>query len=102
MMWQKAEASIRNTASGDLLESADATGIVSDASSANKQESTANTEYSTTNVMTEGVDESDVVKTDGKYIYMVEDGQISITDISNGSRGKRRCFVLILRYRQIL
>lgn len=41
-------------------------------------------DYSTTNVMTEGVDESDVVKTDGKYIYMVEDGQISITDITDG------------------
>ena len=53
--------------------------------------------------MTEGVDESDVVKTDGKYIYMVEDGQISITGIFQmESRGKRRCFVLILRYRQIL
>ena len=60
------------------MESADATGIMSDASSTNKQESAANTEYSTTNVMTEGVDESDVVKTDGKYIYMVEDGQISL------------------------
>ena len=34
--------------------------------------------------MTDGVDESDVVKTDGKYIYMVEDGQISITDITDG------------------
>lgn len=41
-------------------------------------------DYSTTNVMTDGVDESDVVKTDGKYIYMVEDGQISITDITDG------------------
>ncbi len=86
-----------------MLETADATGIMSDASSTNKQESAANTEYSTTNVMTEGVDESDVVKTDGKYIYMVEEGQISITDISKGKAwGKRRCFVLILRYRQIL
>lgn len=85
-----------------MLETADATGIMSDASSTNKQESAANTEYSTTNVMTEGVDESDVVKTDGKYIYMVEEGQISITDISKESLGKRRCFVLILRYRQIL
>lgn len=89
---KKAEASIRDTAFGELLESADATGITSDASSANKQESAANTEYSTTNVMTEGVDESDVVKTDGKYIYMVEDGQISITDISNGKPGEETLF----------
>lgn len=86
-----------------MLETADATGIMSDASSTNKQESAANTEYSTTNVMTEGVDESDVVKTDGKYIYMVEDGQISITDISNGKPGEETLFSsLILRYRQIL
>ena len=89
---KKAEASISNTASGDLLETADATGIMSDASSTNKQESAANTEYSTTNVMTEGVDESDVVKTDGKYIYMVEDGQISITDISKGKPGEETLF----------
>lgn len=75
-----------------MLESADATGITSDASSANKQEAAAKTEYSTTNVMTEGVDESDVVKTDGKYIYMVEDGQISITDISNGKPGEETLF----------
>ena len=93
---KKAEASIRDTAFGELLESADATGIVSDLSSTNKQESkqesAANTEYSTTNVMTEGVDESDVVKTDGKYIYMVEDGQISITDISKGEPGEETLF----------
>ena len=93
---KKAEASIKDTAFGDLLESADATGIMSDASSTNKQESkqesAANTEYSTTNVMTEGVDESDVVKTDGKYIYMVEDGQISITDISKGEPGEETLF----------
>ena len=93
---KKAEASIRDTAFGELLESADATGNMSDASSTNKQESkqesAANTEYSTTNVMTEGVDESDVVKTDGKYIYMVEDGQISITDISNGKPGEETLF----------
>ena len=95
-MVKKAEASIRDTAFGELLESADATGNMSDSSSTNKQESkqesAANTEYSTTNVMTEGVDESDVVKTDGKYIYMVEDGQISITDISKGEPGEETLF----------
>ena len=47
-------------------------------------------DYSTTNVMTDGVDESDVVKTDGKYIYMVEDGQISITDITDGKPGEEQ------------
>lgn len=55
---------------------------------AGSTESNSNTEFSKTNVMTEGVDESDVVKTDGNYIYMVESGQISITDISKGEPGK--------------
>ena len=42
------------------------------------------------------VDESDVVKTDGKYIYMVEDGQISITDISNGKPGEETLFLSLI------
>lgn len=37
--------------------------------------------YSTTNLQTQGVDESDIVKTDGKYIYTVSQNQILITDI---------------------
>ena len=55
-----------------------------------------NADYSKTNVMTEGVDESDIVKTDGKYIYMVESSWISITDISKGKPGKRLVQNLIL------
>ena len=51
-----------------------------------------NEDYSKTNVMTEGVDESDIVKTDGKYIYMVESSWISITDISKGKPGERKAF----------
>lgn len=51
-----------------------------------------NADYSKTNVMTEGVDESDIVKTDGKYIYMVESSWISITDISKGKPGERKAF----------
>lgn len=41
--------------------------------------------YSKTNLMTEGVDESDIVKTDGKFIYMLKNNQITITDIRNGA-----------------
>lgn len=37
--------------------------------------------YSKTNVQTEGVDESDIVKTDGNYIYTVSDREVTITDI---------------------
>ena len=41
-------------------------------------------DYSTTNVQVDGVDEADVVKTDGKYIYSVCDDEIFITDANNG------------------
>lgn len=40
-------------------------------------------EHSSTNVQQEGVDESDLVKTDGKYIYRVKNNTIEIIDIRN-------------------
>lgn len=47
------------------------------------QDSTAgkNAGYSETNVQTEGVDESDIIKTDGDYIYQVNRNKINIYDI---------------------
>src|SRR4030042_6152865 len=38
----------------------------------------ANTDYSTTNIQVEGVDEADVVKTDGEYVYIVRDRTVII------------------------
>ncbi len=38
-------------------------------------------DYSTTNLQVEGVDESDFVKTDGNFIYVVQDTQIQILDV---------------------
>jgi uncharacterized secreted protein with C-terminal beta-propeller domain len=38
------------------------------------------TEYSATNVQVEGVDEADIVKTDGKYIYSLSKRRLAITD----------------------
>ena len=35
-------------------------------------------EYSTTNIQVEGVDEADVVKTDGRYIYVVSGSAVYI------------------------
>jgi len=35
-------------------------------------------EYSTTNVQVEGVDEADIIKTDGTYIYIIPDNSIKI------------------------
>ncbi|AEV70471.1 beta-propeller domain-containing protein [Acetivibrio clariflavus] len=36
------------------------------------------TDYSTTNIQVQGVDEADVVKTDGQYIYQVNNGRIIV------------------------
>lgn len=41
-------------------------------------------DYSTINLQMEGVDESDIAKIDGSYIYTVEDKYIVITDIRDG------------------
>ena len=38
------------------------------------------TDYSTTNVQIAGVDEGDIIKTDGKYIYTVSGQEVIITD----------------------
>ncbi|MGB5822517.1 MAG: beta-propeller domain-containing protein [Proteocatella sp.] len=40
--------------------------------------------YSQTNLQVEGVDEADIVKTDGKYIYYVKDNMIYIAEADNG------------------
>lgn len=41
--------------------------------------------YSKTNLQTEGVDESDIIKTDGSYIYTVSGNRVIITDIREGA-----------------
>lgn len=45
-------------------------------------------DFSDTNVVTEGVDEGDTVKTDGDYIYTIENDRIVITDIRDGALKK--------------
>lgn len=49
-------------------------------------ESNASTlgDYSTTNVQVQGVDEADIVKTDGKYIYTISQNKLFIVNASNG------------------
>lgn len=44
-------------------------------------------DYSTTNIQVEGVDEADVVKTDGEYLYIVstEEQQLYIVRTNNGN-----------------
>jgi len=47
---------------------------------------TTEADYSTTNVRQEGVDEADVVKTDGRYLYVLRNNNhmLSIVDTENG------------------
>ena len=41
-------------------------------------------DFSTTNLQVTGVDESDIVKTDGKNIYIAADDQVRIVDVTTG------------------
>ena len=47
-----------------------------------------NTDYSKTNIQVEGVDEADIVKTDGKYIYYVVDDEIIIINAEDSKKLK--------------
>lgn len=62
-------------------------GVGTSSQSADSIKNTAeklNDDYSKTNVQMEGVDESDIVKTDGAYLYVVTDNQVHIVDIRKG------------------
>ncbi|MDD1661408.1 MAG: beta-propeller domain-containing protein [Methanomicrobiales archaeon] len=45
-------------------------------------------DHSTTNVQVKGVDEADIVKNDGRYIYVISGGQLAIVDAYPGERAK--------------
>lgn len=66
---------------------AESEGIAPQSESAEKQVSGmgegAASDYSTTNVQVEGVDEADIVKTDGKYIYYISAQKLVIVDAGN-------------------
>ncbi|MCL1912606.1 MAG: beta-propeller domain-containing protein [Eubacteriaceae bacterium] len=47
-------------------------------------EAEKSSDFSETNVQVQGVDEADIIKTDGKYIYMITDGELVIAS----ARGK--------------
>ncbi|MBO5373030.1 MAG: beta-propeller domain-containing protein [Lachnospiraceae bacterium] len=51
--------------------------------SISKSAANSSLKYSTTNLQTYGVDESDRIKTDGKYIYTATDSKVRITDVTN-------------------
>lgn len=45
--------------------------------------SSSSKDYSTTNIQVENVDEADIIKTDGNYIYSISDNKVIITNVVN-------------------
>nr|WP_251047392.1 beta-propeller domain-containing protein [Planococcus sp. ISL-110] len=67
---------------GTVAESGEETAESSDSTSG-ESEAGAGGDYSTTNNQVEGVDEADLVKTDGSYIYSISEGRVMISDVRN-------------------
>jgi len=59
---------------------------------------TANSDYSETNVQVEGVDEADIVKTDGEYIYIVSGGNITIVKAVPAEEAQVRSKIILDGY----
>lgn len=55
-------------------------GIMIDSAMSQESAKGGTTDYSGTNVQTQGVDESDIIKTDGRYIYYVTTSKVVIVD----------------------
>ncbi|MBU1167235.1 beta-propeller domain-containing protein, partial [Patescibacteria group bacterium] len=55
----------------------------------------SSTDYSTTNVQVEGVDEADVVKNDGQYIYAVSNDKVSILEAYPAKEMKKLSEIVI-------
>lgn len=65
------------------------TGATTDSSFSTNTLKAENTkEYSTTNIQVENVDEADITKTDGNYIYSLSENEVIITDVKNAKEMK--------------
>lgn len=51
------------------------------AAGAQTQQTVGSTEHSTTNLQVAGVDEADIIKTDGSYLYLVANGRLLVYDV---------------------
>ena len=73
--------------SGDVVyqeNSLNKTEAIREESASGLEDGTGENTFSGTNLQTEGVDESDIIKTDGSYIYAVSENRVVITDIREG------------------
>ena len=80
------KSNMSSSSSGVEIPSAttDSSGAASSVSGIIPSRST--TSHSTTNIQVENVDEADINKTDGKYIYSISNQKVLVTDVSNPSR----------------
>ena len=74
-----------STKSYDSYEPSTITGDVAESATVGTSKSK---DYSTTNIQVENVDEADITKTDGDYIYSISDDNVIITDVKNPSEVK--------------
>lgn len=75
----------------DVIEKVDNTwsiGIDSVGSTESSSSSSNTKDYSTTNIQVENVDETDIVKTDGDYIYSISEDNVIITDAKDPKQPK--------------
>lgn len=63
--------------------------IKNETNSEMRENETAEKEHSKTNTQVEGVDEADIVKTDGNYIYYIADNNVTITNVDNDGKLKK-------------
>lgn len=68
---------------GIKLEASTAQGTVAEGSMKNSSTSSVSKDYSTTNIQVENVDEADITKTDGDYIYSISENNVIITNVIN-------------------
>lgn len=60
-----------------------------------KGESSSSKDYSTTNIQVENVDEADITKTDGDYIYSISGSNVIITDVRQPEKIKKAATITL-------
>lgn len=70
---------------GTIAESSKDAATTSDAAAGGDEGASSENDYSTTNTQVEGVDEADIVKTDGSYIYSISESVVMISNVQNPS-----------------
>ena len=73
----------------DAPDAAPASEPAPEADSGPTKEFPLNQDHSSTNVQELGVDEADIVKTNGNHLYVVDRGQVHILDVSNAARPRK-------------